>query len=257
MNDGDRYIPGYSNRPGTFTLVLVSTLCSTALTLSALYGLAALGLFPALPASAAGSAATETRVPHVVGMLATAADELLAARKLRLVVTERRSDKSAPAGTIVAQAPLAESRVPLSSELSVVVSTGPIKQRVPDVVGKSVAEATAAVEALGLIVGASTESNEGEPGKVLGIVPLPGTELDPGSTVALKIASAKVAVPELIGLHVAKAREAIEQAGFSVGRISEIYDHRRKGNLVLQQKPDPDEHAAKGSAIDLVINQGD
>jgi hypothetical protein len=51
MDDSDRYIPGYSHRPGTFTLVLVSTLCSTALTLSALYGLSALGLLPALPAA--------------------------------------------------------------------------------------------------------------------------------------------------------------------------------------------------------------
>jgi serine/threonine-protein kinase len=71
------------------------------------------------------------------------------------------------------------------------------------------------------------------------------------------VARPKLAVPRVVGLHVARAREAIEKAQLKVGHISEMYDRRKKGLLVLSQDPDPGTSVAPGSEVQLVINQGD
>ena len=48
-----------------------------------------------------------------------------------------------------------------------------------------------------------------------------------------------------------------ENASETLRKVSEIYDRRRKGNLVLSQQPEAGTGVAIGTPVNLVVNQGD
>jgi serine/threonine-protein kinase len=253
-------IPGRRG-PGVAAVILISALTAalvSALTVVMLLQTGALAAIPGMfGPGAAAQAAAVTRVPDVVGMAADNADELLSARKLRFVVKGRQTHASAPAGSVIEQNPLAQSRIEPGDEVAVVLSTGPERLKVPDVVGKSLEEAQHALEALGLHAGSVLEVDAGEPGKVTAVSPQPGTEIERGASVSLAVARPKVAVPRLLGEHVRDARARIEKAGLVVGDVRETYNERKKGNRVLSQEPAGSTAVPLGAKVDLVINQGD
>ncbi|MFI5306501.1 MAG: PASTA domain-containing protein [Polyangiales bacterium] len=259
--DGD-YIPG-QRRPGFFSVVFVSALTSSVVSVVTVglllrYG-ASLG-----PITLAAQPQHEpdvqvARVPDVVGISAEAADELLAARKLRLVVKERRADTTVPSGAVITQNPLAQSRIAPGGEISVVLSTGPARAQIPDLAGQPLDKAKESIEAVGLKVGqvSDSDSAQGTPGTVVTTSPAAGTTLDQGAVVSMTVVRQAVAVPRLLGQHIRKAREMVTKAGLTVGEVSEIYDEHRRGNLVLSQEPEPGSHLAPGGKVNLVVNQGD
>jgi eukaryotic-like serine/threonine-protein kinase len=250
----DDYVP--QRRMGAGAIIVISVLLSTAASVLAVRALLEAGLL--MPHAVAGQGpVTETRVPDVVGMAADAADELLSARKLRMVVQERKPDEKIAKDAIIAQTPLAQSRVSSGFEVSVVVSSGPSKKKVPALTGQTFEDAKLALEQAGLVLGPVSDAEGGEPGTVTASVPIAGTEVEPSSPVAVSVARPKLDVPRVVGLNIAKAREAIEKAQLKVGSISEMYDRRKKGLLVLSQDPDPGTKVAPGSEVRLVINQGD
>lgn len=255
MSDID-YVPG-QRRMGAGAIIVIATLLSTAASVLVVYLLMERGLLHAGPVALVTVPVTEARVPDVVGMPAATADELLSARMLRMVVKEQATDARVPAGSVVSQAPLAQSRVSPNAEISVVISTGAAKHQVPVLVGQTLEAAKHAIEQAGLALGPLVESNEGEPGVVSASTPAAGTEVEPGAAIALTVAQPKTEVPKLLGLHIAKARDAIAQSKLTVGDISRIYDRHHRGYLVLTQHPDPGTRVALGSPIKLVVNQGD
>jgi eukaryotic-like serine/threonine-protein kinase len=251
------------HQTGAGTVILVSMLTSAIVSLATVFAVHRWGLpdvmgLLAPSAPAAEPAATPVRVPDVIGMRAEAADELLTARKLRLVIRERRADQALPAGAVIAQAPLAESRVSQSAEVSVVVSAGPAKRQVPlALLGMPLEQAKQTLVASGLRLGPISESSEGEPGTVISALPDPGSAVELGAAVALTVARAPLEVPFVVGMHGREARAKIEKAGLAVGQISEMYNSRKRAHRVLSQKPEPGVAVPPGSKVDLVINQGD
>jgi serine/threonine-protein kinase len=242
---------------GAGAIIMISILLSTGASVLAVRALLEAGLLQVKPVAAGEPVANESRVPDVVGMPADASDELLSARKLRMIVQDRKPHDRIAAGSVISQAPLAQSRVQLGAEVSVVLSTGPAKKQVPPVVGLTLDDAKHALEEAGLSIGPISDGEGGEPGTVTAAVPTPGTEVEPASVVALSVAQAKIEVPRLVGLHISKARAAIEKAKLKVGSVSELYDRNRKGFLVLSQEPEAGTKVGLGSEVKLVINQGD
>jgi beta-lactam-binding protein with PASTA domain len=196
-------------------------------------------------------------VPDVVGMAAENADEILSARRLRFVVKGRRTHPSAAAGNVIEQTPFAQSRVQAGDEVAVVLSTGPDRLKVPDVIGQTLEDAQRALDAAGLRAGSVMEVDAGEAGKVTAVSPQPGSDIERGASVSLAVGRSLVAVPRLRGEHIRDARARIEKAGLVVGDISEIYDARKKGNRVLSQDPEAGTAVPLGAKINVVINQGD
>jgi beta-lactam-binding protein with PASTA domain len=258
------YIPG-QRRPGLGTVVFISALTSAAVTIFTMAALirwgalgAAIGLSASWNAPPPQPETLAARIPDVVGMSAEAADELLSGRKLRLVVHERKPHPTVPVGSVISQTPLAQSRIGPGGEVAVVLSTGPGRSSVPELTGKSVEDAKKALEAAGLHAGPVTEGDgTGAPGSVIATTPAASVVVEPGSSVALTIVRATIAVPRLLGEHIRKAREMIAQDGLTVGVVSEVYDEHRRGYLVLTQDPQPGTRVAPGSKINLVVNQGD
>ncbi|GHT80869.1 serine/threonine protein kinase [Actinomycetota bacterium] len=122
-------------------------------------------------------------LPKVVGLVAADAAELLDEIGVDYTSTEEFSDDVA-AGVIISQSTPAGTTVYEGDKLSVVVSKGSEKVEVPNVVGKSVSEATSTLEALGLKVSTTGEA-------ILKTVQkqnvAAGTKIKKGETVSLTV----------------------------------------------------------------------
>ena len=198
---------------------------------------------------------TTVEVPSVMHIRRDAAGELLDGRGLRLVVTEERPDAEADEGTIASQDPLGGSRVDPGTSVSVVISSGPPKVVIPDVVGDPLAEATSEIEGLGLEVGEVSETGEGAPGTVTGLDPSPGTEVLPGAEVQITAVPAGVEVPDLSRLSKRKAKEALEAVGLTLGRTRWRFNDSQPPFIVLEQSPAAGQRVPPASEVEITLNE--
>jgi eukaryotic-like serine/threonine-protein kinase len=90
----------------------------------------------------------QATVPQLVGSTAEAAEQLLEAQGL--VTTRKSIDSAKPKGTVVAQDPDEGEQLPKGSTVTISVSTGEGRVKVPAVQGMSQADAVAAVVDAGL-----------------------------------------------------------------------------------------------------------
>jgi serine/threonine-protein kinase len=100
---------------------------------------------------------------------------------LQVATTPSYSDTVA-AGGVISTTPLAGTQVPRGSTVTLVVSQGPTTVKIPDLSGKTVTEAAAQLQQLGLTV----SGIQGSPlGKVKGTTPKAGTTVKRGTSVEL------------------------------------------------------------------------
>jgi beta-lactam-binding protein with PASTA domain len=62
-------------------------------------------------------------------------------------------------------------------------------------------------------------------------------------------------VPSVIGRSLAKAKDELQKAGFTVGNVRSRSDEDHTEGMILEQTPAANQPAAKGSAVDLVVNR--
>lgn len=94
-------------------------------------------------------------VPQLVGFTTTVATQRLTTAQLTLGAITLRADP-APVGTIIEQTPPADSHAVLGSAVSVVVSSGIVRGVVPQLLGKQLDAAAAALTSAGLALGKVT-----------------------------------------------------------------------------------------------------
>jgi serine/threonine-protein kinase len=147
-----------------------------------------------LPARTIVPPATPTPVP-LVAVPDLAGAELQSARQhaaqqgFGLRVGEERYDHEIPASHVLAQSPLPAERVPLGTEIAVVISLGPKLVTMPEVVGFPVSIKQLDLEDLELVV-TITETASAEPaGLIVFQSPPAGTEIRAGTTVTLTIST--------------------------------------------------------------------
>jgi eukaryotic-like serine/threonine-protein kinase len=126
-------------------------------------------------------------VPRVVGLSEDDAASSLRAAGLGVRLTEEFS-ATVPPGRVIGQSPQAFQTVPADSVVTIVVSKGPREFPMPNVTGKSEAEATAQLRSLGLRV--QTVQVPGSTGnRVVGQEPEPDTTVKQGQTVKIYLAN--------------------------------------------------------------------
>ena len=126
-------------------------------------------------------------IPKIVGVLLSDATPSMTALGLTIQVAEEVFDEVAPVGTIVSAEPAPGQIVPKGSIVKVKVSKGPALVSVPNVVGKSVAEATSILEGAGFVVNKVNKL----PAAPLQIVysqnPAANSKVAKGSTITIEI----------------------------------------------------------------------
>jgi len=125
-------------------------------------------------------------VPNVVGMLKDDAERTLKNAGFQVTVTEEASSE-VEEGRVIRQSPLANQKVAEGSTVTIVVSTGPAKVNVPNLVGKSKEEAESILAGLGLEPDVSYTVDPAHVGKVVDQNPPAGTEVEEGSQVEIVV----------------------------------------------------------------------
>jgi beta-lactam-binding protein with PASTA domain len=136
------------------------------------------------------------------------------------------------------------------------------KVAVPDVSGKSVADATALLTGKGLkfAQGPSETSESVGRGSAIRQTPAPGTQAEQGSTVTVVFSSGRSAfpVPDVIGKSESAARKALEgtAGNFQVKDPSVEQDSEEKKGTVLAVSPDPNGQYPSGQVFTLTVSSG-
>ena len=164
-------------------------------------------------------------LPELTGKTLDEAKATLNAAEMALGPITETFDESAPAGTVLAQAPRSGNPVRHGTPVALTVSKGPQPIPVPDVRGQEQRAAVDALEAAGLkaVVSPETVNDRKVPkGSVVAQDPASGN-LTKGGSVTLTISKGPklVEVPSFIGKQAEEAKEALEELGFEV-KVDEI-----------------------------------
>ncbi|HEV7148092.1 MAG TPA: Stk1 family PASTA domain-containing Ser/Thr kinase [Pedococcus sp.] len=199
-----------------------------------------------------------TVVPSTIGMTYAKARAALTARHLDPVKVDSFQE-SVPLGQVVSTDPVAGRQVGRGTEVKVTVSKGPERYAVPDVVGKSQAEATDQLTASKLTLGTVSQaySDTVPQGLVVSVDPVPGTSLKRGAPVNLVVSKGRQPIPvtDFTGQPAAAAVDALTRAGLKVDATQqENSDTVPKGNVIRQSPSGGTLY--RGEQVTLVVSKG-
>ncbi len=200
-------------------------------------------------------------VPNVVGLSVEEASSALSEVGLTAKATYQESPDYEK-DIIISQDIEAETQVESGTVLNLVVSSGKAEGvAVPDVVGKSEAEAKVALENEGFTMSKEySESNSVEKGKVISQSPLGATNAAKGSSVKVVVSSGKtsteVEVPDLVGKDETTAKSLLTAAGLSWSTISEENNDAVLAGLVISQTYSAGMMVEAGTSIDFTVSLG-
>jgi len=200
-------------------------------------------------------------VPNVSNMPLSEAENIAKTLGLTTVASEQYTTEVTK-GNVATQVPEAGSTVRTGSILVLVVSKGPepAKAKVPDVVGKTQADAEKALKDAGFTTEVfSVYDSKVAKGKVGAQLPKAGDSVLAESKVQIMVSlgpgTGAIKVPTVTGKKEADAVSAIESAGLKVKKLTEYSDKVAKG-IVSQQFPAAGATAAAGSEVIMVVSLG-
>ncbi len=129
----------------------------------------------------------------------------------------------------------------------------------PSVVGEPVAQATTKLQTDGLTVQTTYQQSSTTPGNVLATNPAPGSLVQKGDTVTLRVAKAppvaKVTVPEgITNTTLSAARAALQAVGLNAS-VNYVANNASAGT-VLGANPSPGTRVDQGSTVALTVSSG-
>jgi serine/threonine-protein kinase len=134
------------------------------------------------------------------------------------------------------------------------------KTNVPAVIKMTEGAATRAVQDAGLKVevGEPVFSEDVQAGLVAASEPRPGTRVDRGSAVILRLSKGpeRYEVPALAGKTTAEAEQKLAAVNLKVGTITRKYSAGVAKNRVISTDPPAGEQVSRGTAIALVLSRG-
>jgi len=194
-------------------------------------------------------------VPDVEGSVERLAVRQIRAAGLRENIVREAHDE-AEAGIVFEQDPQPGQRIERGNFVTIRVSTGKPKVRVPNVVGQSRDDAVAALTDAGLEANVVPVNSLEPVDEVLATAPKAGTELVKGSTVRVNVSKGPrpITVPSVIGIPYESAASQLQGLGFAVSR--EPVEDKAAAGVVVGQSAAPGTQQGKGSVITLQVSQG-
>lgn len=198
-------------------------------------------------------------VPDVSGQSESAAQKTLEDANL-VVDSESKYDDHIEAGKVISTDPAAGMEVEEGTHVKMYVSMGVEKVEVPQITGITSEEAQAALAAVGLIGGSVTEeySEEYDAGYVISQGKSAGSKLEKGSAVDYVVSkgSSKVEVPDLYGMTMSEAQQALSNLGLVSGAVTSGGHSDLPEGQVMSQTIAPGSHVDRGTAIDFQTSDG-
>lgn len=192
-------------------------------------------------------------VPNVVGKQLSVATRLLEERHLRVSSSEV-TNSDVPAGQVISQSPEPGESVKERRVVHLVVSKGAGDITIPDLQGMSFDQAREKLKALGLSIGKiSYESDSSkDDGVVISQGLQAGGKASKGATVDITINQTKsttVEIPNVVGMTIKEAKEALGNLGLSISKIS---GSNEDSAVVTAVSPAPGASVKRDESITLV-----
>ncbi len=158
---------------------------------------------------------------------------------------------TAPKGSVAKLDPSPGTVLPSGAAVKVFRSKGSVQVTLPDVSGKSVDEAKAELQSVGITVQDTRTQFDArmKADQVIGTDPAAGTTALSGSSVTLIVSNA-VQVPDVVGKSASQARTELENLGFKVV-LNQVFSTDR--GTVRVQTPFGGTNVAPGSTITLTV----
>ncbi|MFD5893618.1 PASTA domain-containing protein [Streptomyces sp. NPDC060366] len=199
-----------------------------------------------------------TRVPSLLGQSEQTAKKRLGDAGLDASVEKDFSD-TFERGTVMRTDPEPRARIRGNGSVTLVISRGPEIVRVPDLAGKSLADAKDALKKVGLAPGVVARSfdEETDQGDIIRTQPKAGTELRPDAGVALVVSKGRpVHMPDVTGQSEEEATASLEDAGLDVKVAAERVNSPEESGAVAKQSAKEGSKLARGDTVTLTISKG-
>ena len=192
-------------------------------------------------------------VPDVRGEPLAAAQTAITDANLAVGAITENWDAEIPVGSVVSTDPAVGDELKSGALVNLIVSKGPKPVKLPGLAGVEASEATAQLEAAGLVVTTTEEfSTEYASGLVVSSTPAKGERVPVGSTVALVISKGPppVEVPYLIDMKRDDAVYTLQQLGLNVEINEPPFTPL---NRVISQDPAAGTLIPVGSTVTITI----
>lgn len=205
----------------------------------------------------------DVEVPTVVNLPLAEAQAKLAAVQLGSEII-MESSKEVPKDVVIRQNP-SKQKLKINNKVTLYVSKGIDKPKMPNVVGAKLADAKVTLTGLGIKEDKITTEQkfvDAEPGTVIQQVPPLNEEVDPANTTVLLTVSKgreSINMPDLVGLTEAEAKSRITVSNLKLAPDGISYEtsyKQPKGKVITQFPYKFKEEVPAGSEIKLIISSG-
>jgi eukaryotic-like serine/threonine-protein kinase len=203
-----------------------------------------------------GGGTSDVLVPTVLGKSKDEATKILTDAGFEVAPSGVPRANAIP-GKVIEQDPTAGSRAPEGSTVHITYTRGLGKAPVPDVAGKSLADAKKALEDAGFKTDVVQEhSDRVKSGLVIGTDPPAQTRFERGQAVTIRVSSGPnlAKVPSVIGLDQDTADTQIRDAGLKP-HFQKQESSQPKGQ-VIDQSPSGGSSVRKNSTVTVVVSSG-
>ena len=203
---------------------------------------------------------TTFAMPPVVGQQVATATTVLQQKGL-VVGTVTKESSVKPTGTVLATTPPATRTVSKGQRVSLTVSSGVLatkKVKVPNVIGETLAAATAVLANTHLQSRATFVSSTKPATTVLSTIPSPTMSVKRGSTVVLKVVKggSVVPVPNVVGVSPTLAKASLTSDTLVPGAVTYACSSSFGKGLVASTTPPSGTRVGKGSGVALAVSTG-
>jgi serine/threonine-protein kinase len=219
--------------------------------------LAGLGVVLFLLLRGSGSSASFV-VPSVVSQQVGPATQTLKNEGLNVATKQVPPAFGLAAGTVAAQDPKPPTMVHKGDTVTLTVIGAPTQVTVPSVVGENVNSATTQLQQAGFVVSRQQQNSNQPAGTVIAQSPSANAQVDQGSTVTITVSSgpAQVQVPDVTNQDQNTARTTLQQAGLTVGNVTNQPSPTVPNGTVISTSPSAGTSVNPGTAVNLVVSTG-
>ena len=196
-------------------------------------------------------------IPDVSGLgYAEAVKKLTAAGFGKFKQTEATSTSS-QRDKVLNTVPPANTTVPITGEITLVVGTGPVTRSVPDVTGQTTEQATKNLNTVGFTTVLTAPVDALEPaGQVLAVDPAAGTDAELDTTITLKVSKGnQFVMPNLMGQFWVDAEKNLRALGWTgvLVKSPDVPNSGQRTNAVVTQGPAPGAKLAFNDPVTLAF----
>ncbi len=194
-------------------------------------------------------------IPDVKGKARGVAINELRDAGFKPAVGEAETSETVKPGFVIRQNPTGEAAE--GTTVTIILSSGPEAERVPSVIGQPFDEAKALLEGddYRLIVERKDVPSNQPAGTVVKQTPPANSELEPGDTIVLEVASGENVVPNVVGAGIDDAEDELQKAGFSTERVAEATEDQAKIGVVLSTDPDSGATRELGQTVTITYGE--